>query len=147
MVEWTGVRAQWMGCTTLPKYSTTLRYTVFVTWPATKWWLLLKCHKLGWNPKSSIRNLGTMRTMISPNLCAWFNFETTCGNREDRIYTLMSKGVARIARTVIISTLIHFSYATSFSSWASSCYQNSQKEAQSCYEVAKYFWNGGSRLL
>ena len=26
-------------------------------------------------------------------------------------------------------------------------YQKSQNEAQSCYEVAKYFWNPGSRLL
>jgi hypothetical protein len=25
--------------------------------------------------------------------------------------------------------------------------KNSQNEAQSCYEVAKYFWNRGSRLL
>ena len=33
------------------------------------------------------------------------------------------------------------------SSWASSCYKNSQNEAQSCYEVVKYFWNRGSRLL
>ena len=32
-----------------------------------------------------------------------------------------------------------------FSSWASS--YNTRNEAQSCYEVAKYFWNRGSRLV
>ena len=40
-----------------------------------------------------------------------------------------------------------FLKANQFSSWASSCYRNVQIELQRCNEVAKYFWNRGSRLL